>query len=72
MTIKIRYVYSSFNLGCDCCFDSVNYIEMFNEELYEEIPCDEYLSDEEELKEYMKEHHADILEYEIQDDCEWF
>ncbi len=72
MTIKIRYIHHSFRLGCECCSDSVTYIEMFNEEFYEEIQCRALISNEDELKEYMKEYHPDILEYEIQDDCEWF
>jgi len=72
MTTKIRYVYNSFTLGCECCSDSVNYIEIFDDNLYQDIPCYECLSNEDELKEYMKEYHPDILEYEIADDCEWF
>lgn len=73
MTTKIRYVYDSFLLNCECCSDSQSYLEIWEvDKSYQEVPCYELLSNEEELKDYMKRWHPEVLEYEIEEDCEWF
>jgi len=73
MTTKIRYVYKPFLLSCGCCSDSESYLEIWEvDKSYQEVPCCELMSNEDELKEYMKEHYPEILEYEIEEDCKWF
>ena len=73
MTTKIRYIYNSFLLSCECCSDSEIYLEIWEvDKPYQEVQCYELLSNEEELRSYMKEYHPDILEYEVEEDCEWF
>jgi len=74
MTTKIRYVYNSYLESCGCCSNSESYIEMWTAELrgWEEHYCYELCSNEEELREYLKETFPALEDYEIVDDCEWF
>ena len=74
MTTKIRYVYNSYLESCGCCSNSESYIEMWTAEGrgWEEHDCYAFCSDEEELREYLKEAFPALEDYEIVDDCEWF
>lgn len=73
MTTKVRYVYNSWTESCGCCSNSDSYIEMWTAERgWEEHHCYELCSNEDELKEYLKEAYPTLEDYEIVYNCEWF
>ena len=69
----VTYVYRTFDLGCGCCSDSENYLEIRDENGYQEIHCWQLIGNEQELIQYLKEEHPQYSDYEIDDvnSC-WF
>lgn len=74
MNIIVKYVYRTFDLGCDCCSDSESYIEVYSDEceLYYEAACFMYCENEEELRSYLRDAHPDLIEYVVDPESEWF
>ena len=68
----VTYIYRTFDLGCGCCSDSENYLEIRDEDGYQEINCWQLISNEIELTEYLKENHPQYLDYEIDVNSWWF
>lgn len=68
----VTYVYRIVDLGCGCCSDSENYLEIRDENGYQEIHCSAYISNEIELIQYLKENHPQYLDYDIDDVNSWW
>lgn len=69
---SVTYIYRAFTLGCGCCSDSENYLEIRDEHGCQELACHEYISDESELICYIKENHPQYLDYTIDDVNSWW
>lgn len=68
----VTYVYRTFDIGCGCCSDSENYLEVRDENGCRELFCCEYISSESELIAYLKENHPELLGYTIDDVNSWW
>mgnify|MGYP003707196077 FL=1 len=68
----VTYVYRTFDLGCGCCSDSENYLEIRDESGCQEIHCWQLISNEQELIQYLKEEHPQYLDYDIDDVNSWW
>lgn len=69
----ITYIYRTFDLGCDCCCsDSESYLEIRDDDGFEEVACYEYICNEQELREYLKENHPELGEYLVDNDNSWW
>ena len=65
----IEYRYHYWDLGCECCSDSSSSYCMYEDGvLVEEDAWCELCSDEEELKDVLKE----LLPFDVHPDSEWF
>ena len=68
----VTYIYRTFDLGCGCCSDSENYLEIRDENGCHEIHCWQLISNEQELIQYLKEEHHQYLDYDIDDVNSWW
>lgn len=68
----VTYVYRTFDLGCGCCSDSENYLEIRDENGYQEVHCWQLIGNEQELIQYLKEEHPQYVDYEIDDVNSWW
>ena len=74
MKTKVTYTYRIVDLGCGCCSDSETYLEMTDKDgRWDEYHCRQLIENGEQLRQYLKEEHPELTDYEIvEEDCQWF
>lgn len=70
----LKYRYDSWQLGCDCCSESVSEITVYDSEGHwvDEISYAPCIEDVDELHDYIRENHDQWLDFEVHDDTMWF
>lgn len=73
----MMYEYQMIDLGCGCCHDYESRLTV-----YESSRADEgvytssfevgLMENEEELREYIAEHHPEYNDFVVHEDCRWF